>query len=72
LALLRVIRDLEQEAQFIIATHSPILLGYPGAQILDFDAQPIREIRYEDTLHYIVTRRFLENRQKVLDELFRD
>jgi len=70
LALLRIIKDLEKEAQFIIATHSPILLGYPNAQILDFDAQPVRETRYEDTAHYIVTRRFLENRKKVLEELF--
>ncbi|MFC0211526.1 AAA family ATPase [Paenibacillus chartarius] len=72
LALLRVIKDLEREAQFIIATHSPILLGYPDAQILNFDDQPVEEIRYEDTLHYIVTRRFLENRDKVLAELFED
>jgi predicted ATPase len=72
LALLRIIKDLEKDAQFIIATHSPILLGYPGAQILDFDAQPIRETEYENTMHVIVTRRFLEQRQKVLDELFRD
>ena len=72
LALLRIIKDLEHEAQFIIATHSPILLGYPGARILNFDEAPVREIRYEDTLHYIVTRRFLENRDKVLEELFND
>ncbi|RAP73865.1 AAA family ATPase [Paenibacillus montanisoli] len=72
LALLRIIKDLEHEAQFIIATHSPILLGYPDARILNFDEQPVEEIRYEDTLHYIVTRRFLENREKVLDELFHD
>jgi len=72
LALLRIIKDLEKEAQFIIATHSPILLGYPGAQILNFDEQPVRDIRYEDTLHYIVTRRFLENRAGVLRELFEE
>ncbi|MBU5440896.1 AAA family ATPase [Paenibacillus sp. MSJ-34] len=72
LAFMRIIKNLENEAQFIIATHSPILLGYPNAQILNFDAQPVREIRYEDTLHYIITRRFLENRGKVLDELFSD
>lgn len=72
LALLRIIKELEKDAQFIIATHSPILLGYPDAQILNFDEQPIQEIRYEETMHYIVTRRFLENRQRVLDELFRD
>lgn len=72
LALMRIIKDLENEAQFIIATHSPILLGYPDAQILNFDEQPFGEIRYEDTLHYILTRRFLENREKVLRELFTD
>ncbi|GAB6987967.1 AAA family ATPase [Paenibacillus pini] len=72
LALLRVIKDLENEAQFIIATHSPILLGYPNAQIMNFDEVPIQEVRYEDTLHYILTRRFLENRESVLEELFRD
>lgn len=72
LALMRIVKDLEKDAQFIVATHSPILLGYPGARILNFDEAPIREIRYEDTLHYIVTKRFLENRHKVLDELFDD
>lgn len=72
LALLRIIKDLEKDAQFIIATHSPILLGYPDAQILDFDTSPVAEIRYEDTLHYQLTRRFLENRTKVLEELFED
>jgi len=72
LALLRIIKDLEKEAQFIIATHSPILLGYPNAQILNFDAQPISEIRYEETMHYILTRKFLENRTKVLRELFEE
>ncbi|MEK3720238.1 AAA family ATPase [Paenibacillus sp. FSL H8-0034] len=72
LALLRIIKDLEHDAQFIIATHSPILLGYPNAQILNFDVQPVAEIRYEDTLHYMITRRFLENRKAVLKELFED
>lgn len=70
LALLRIMKDLEKEAQFIVATHSPILLGYPDAQILNFDHTPVAPIRYEETLHYIVTRRFLENRKAVLGELF--
>ncbi|NOU86544.1 AAA family ATPase [Paenibacillus sp. LMG 31460] len=72
LALMRVIKDLEKEAQFIIATHSPILLGFPDAQIINFDVHPIEEIKYENTLHYIITRRFLENRKSVLQELFSD
>ncbi|MDN4095618.1 MULTISPECIES: AAA family ATPase [Brevibacillus] len=72
LALLRIIKDLENEAQFIIATHSPILLGYPNAQILNFDVQPVSEVRYEETMHYIITRQFLENRKKMLRELFEE
>ncbi|MGE7622230.1 AAA family ATPase [Viridibacillus sp. NPDC096237] len=72
LSLMRIMKDLEQEAQFIIATHSPILLGYPGAAIYDFDSQPIQEVRYEETLHYILTKRFLDNREAILHELFTD
>lgn len=72
LAFLRIIHDLSNEAQFIIATHSPILLGYPGAQILNFDDQPIQQIRYEDTMHYMITRRFVENRKSIFRELFHD
>ncbi len=65
LAFLYVMKDLVEEgAQFLIATHSPILMGFPGAKILDFDASPVEEIRYEDTEHYQLTRRFLENRER--------
>ncbi|MCZ8521190.1 MULTISPECIES: AAA family ATPase [Paenibacillus] len=70
LALLRIMKNLEDRAQFIIATHSPILLGYPGARILNFDETPIAPIRYEDTAHYVLTRQFLENRDRLLHELF--
>ena len=58
LSLLKIMKDLEHEAQFIIATHSPILLGYPNATIYSFDQGEIESIRYEDTIHYIVTKRF--------------
>ena len=73
LAFLRVIKDLEQEgkSQFIIATHSPIILGYPDARILSFDAFPIAEVKYEETAHYTVTRGFLNNRDLYLRELLR-
>lgn len=72
LAFLKVMHDLSPEAQFVIATHSPILLGYPGAQILTFDTDPVSEISYEETDHYQVTRGFLERRSSVLAELFRE
>jgi predicted ATPase len=62
LRFLRVLERLEERghAQFVIATHSPFLLGYPGAQILSFDTPRIAEVRYEDTNTYRLYRRFFE------------
>ncbi|MED1781224.1 AAA family ATPase [Brevibacillus fortis] len=69
IAFLYVMRDLVEEgAQFIIATHSPILMGYPGATILNFDESPAQEVNYRDTEHYQLTRRFLENPALFLNE----
>ncbi|MCR8965033.1 AAA family ATPase [Brevibacillus halotolerans] len=72
LSLLRLMKDLERSAQFIIATHSPILLAFPGAQIYNFDQSPIATTSYEQTLHYQIMKRFLENKEAMLAELFRD
>ena len=52
------------QAQFIIATHSPIIMALPGAVIYNFDQAPIQPIRYEDTDHYRVYQRFLEDRNQ--------
>jgi predicted ATPase len=46
-------------AQFIIATHSPILMSCPGARIYQFDRSPIEPVAYEDTEHFRIYRRFL-------------
>lgn len=72
--LLRIIYDLTEtgECQFIIATHSPILLGFPNATILSFDDEKIEEVRYEETDHYRLTKYFLNNRERFLEELFSD
>lgn len=72
LVLLRIIRQMEKSglAQFIIATHSPILMAYPEADIYSFDRSPMRKIEYEETEHYQITRGFLNNRERVLEELF--
>jgi predicted ATPase len=59
-----------KDAQFIISTHSPVLLGYPGAQILSFDDGHLHPIAYEDTAPMQIVRRFLNNRETFLDELF--
>lgn len=62
----------KRESQFIIATHSPILMAYPGARIYAFTEEGIRETRYEDTDHYRVARDFLEHREEMLRVLFTD
>jgi predicted ATPase len=62
LGLIAMIKGmLEQNAQFIIATHSPILLAFPEAKILSFDQVPIREVAYEDLEHVSLTRDFLKD-----------
>ena len=53
-------------AQFIIATHSPILLAAQNSTIYSFDNSPIQEIAYEDTNHYQIYKEFLNNRDKFL------
>ena len=67
--LLEICNCARQGAQFIIATHSPILLGAPDAQILSFDDGRIHPCAYEDTDSYQVTRMFMENRELVLKRL---
>ena len=70
LAALRAIDQLVQQgSQFIIVTHSPILLAYPNAKILAFDATGISEIAYEDTEHFAVTRDFLNHYPRRLEQL---
>jgi len=59
----------EQGAQFIIATHSPILLGMPDAQIISFDGGQIHNCEYEDTDSYRVTEMFINNRELLLERL---
>jgi predicted ATPase len=70
LAALSAIHQLVQtQSQFIIATHSPILLAYPNAKILRFDSSGIEEVAYEDTDHFRVTKDFLNHYQQRLKPL---
>jgi predicted ATPase len=71
LAALSAIHQLVgQNSQFIIATHSPILLSYPNAKILLFDGSGISEVAYEDTEHFAITRDFLNHYPRRLQQLF--
>ncbi len=72
LALLRVIRDVckNPESQFVIVTHSPILLAYPHATIYSCDGTELEYIEYRDTKHYQITKGFLDNPEQYLHHLF--
>lgn len=69
LELLGLLRQfsLRGDVQFIIATHSPILLALPEAEICSFDDGPIHRVAYEETDYYRIYRDFLNNRGKYLD-----
>ena len=68
LALLEILTETSEagSAQFVIATHSPILLACPRALIYSFDYSPIKTVQYEETEHYRIYRDFIEDRTKYL------
>ena len=70
LALLRLLHDrIRSGSQIVMATHSPILMAYPGATIYACTENGIRAIDYEETEHFIVTRAFLNRRDQMLADL---
>lgn len=70
LALLSMLKEMvEEDAQFIIATHSPILMAFPDAVILSFDHTPLKKINYDETEHVSLTRAFLNNPESFLRRL---
>ena len=72
LVLLHDVLKKYEDAQFIISTHSPVLLGYPKAQIVSFDDGPLHEIEYEETAPMQIVRHFVNQRESFLEELFND
>ncbi len=60
------------ESQFIIATHSPILLAYPNAQIISFNGEQLEETKYDETEIYQISKNFLNNTSSFIDKLFRE
>ena len=67
--LMEIYSCAKQGSQFIIVTHSPILLGIPGAQIISFDDGTVHNCEYEDTESYKVTEMFINNRETLLGRL---
>ena len=68
LQLLRLLREMGQagHAQFVVATHSPILLACPGATIYSFDHIPVKRVDYEETDHYRLYKSFMQDRFQYL------
>ncbi|WP_040286283.1 AAA family ATPase [Sporosarcina koreensis] len=72
LAMLARIHELAEDgSQFIISTHSPILMAYPDAVIYQIDEQGIEEALLEETSHYSVLKQFFEDRDRLLHHLFK-
>jgi len=70
LALLSLLKQrLAEDCQFIVATHSPILMALPGAEIWLFEAAAIRTVPWNEVEHVALTRAFLANPGRFLDKL---
>ena len=70
--MLEIKRLVEEGAQFIIATHSPLLLGLPGSEIINFNSECIKPCKYEETDSYKITKMFINDREQILKQLFKD
>ena len=70
MTLMVLMNELVREnSQFIIATHSPILMAFPDAQVIELTEDDIRTVPYRQTEHFQLTRRFLNNPEKMLEML---
>lgn len=70
LSLLVALNELvKRDSQLIIATHSPLLMAFPGAEVLELSDDGIRSVDYRETEHYRVTRQFLEQPERMLHYL---
>lgn len=74
LSLMSIMHELckHTQSQFIIATHSPMLLTYPGATIYSCDGDALKTIAYKETDHYKITKQFLDDPDRYLKYLFED
>ena len=61
---------IQKNSQFIISTHSPILMAYPGAEVLYLTKEGIHSVTYRETDHYQITRQFLNHPEQMCNYLF--
>jgi predicted ATPase len=68
----RIHQLVQKRSQFVIATHSPILMAYPNAWLYQITTEGLARIEYQQTEHYIVAKRFLSNTEAELQRLLSD
>ena len=73
LTLIAHINELvKKNSQFIIATHSPVLMAFPDAEIYEFSGSGIKSVPYKETEHYKITKRFLDDPERMIKYLTED
>lgn len=73
MSLIIAINDLvENNSQFIIATHSPIVMAYPKAEILQFSDTGIQQVLYKETEHYQITKQFIDRPEQMMKYLLNE
>ena len=72
LSFLKIVHDLAAagRAQFLIATHSPIILAFPGAALFSLDGDAVQQVDYRETKHFLITRDFLNSPDRFFKHLF--
>lgn len=71
--LMYYIKELEnQNSQFIISTHSPILMTYPGAEVLEITPEGIKSVDYKDTEHFLITKMFMDAPERITRDLLEE
>ncbi len=68
--MMEIDRLVKENSQFIIATHSPILMAFPNAELYQFSDSGIDKVAYQDTEHYLITKQFFNAPERILHYLF--
>ena len=62
-------RLVNENSQFIISTHSPVLMTFPNAEILEITEDGINSVDYKETEHFLITKRFMDAPEKMIESL---
>ena len=61
----------DEKSQFIISTHSPILMTFPETEVLEITNEGIKSIDYKETEHFFITKRFMDAPEQMIDNLLK-